>query len=552
MRWGTLCLLAVVAGGANAASPTWLRVSSPSIEIFTDSGEATARAILKRFETLHRIFNDAYTADSPAPLRVFIFSSPREYQKYRANPASDDFYIADGDREFIVLEERASLRRAATHEYLHMVMHHASPLLPHWLSEGVAEFYSTVSVNGTKVHTGDPIDADLALLKREPWLSAEDLALDQHRDSHMFYAESWALVHMLSLSPASRGGMPQFVKLLSDGREQGEAFTSAFRKPMAVALAELRRYLFHLEEATVPAPPMEAPEKYQVTPLTRYDVTLALADLALLTEHSELAKSLFLEAAKINPETPQAAAALGSLALIELRKADAQREFERAIAMGDRDVSTYLELAILKNDDALLEKALTIDPNLSDAHFLLGVRATDRGNLIAAVEHLRHAVAIQPRRFTYWHALGYAQAKAGDRQGAAESARRTAILASNAEEEQMAAALTLLASDVPAVRVKKPDVVTPGSWQNRTGDARAEGTLIRVACDSSPVKLVVSASGESLEFEVQNPTEVELLNADGVSTTLVCGEQTRPVAVDYVAATRAITRIEFKQVIMKR
>jgi len=94
--------------------------------------------------------------------------------------------------------------------------------------------------------------------------------------------------------------------------------------------------------------------------------------------------------------------------------------------------------------------------------------------------------------------------------------------------------------------------VTPPSWQHRPGDARAEGTLTQVDCDSRPVKLLVSMEAKTIQLHVQNPNEVELLNADGVSTTLACGDQSRLVAVDYIAATGEITRIEFKHVIIKR
>jgi tetratricopeptide (TPR) repeat protein len=267
-----------------------------------------------------------------------------------------------------------------------------------------------------------------------------------------------------------------------------------------------------------------------------------------------LARSLFLRAAKNNPQSPAAVAGLGSLALAENRNADAEREFERAIAMGYRDAGAYFELAKLKNDNALLEKALTLDPKFAMAHFLLGVRATDNGNFAAAIDHLREAVAIEPRAFTCWHALGYAQAKSGDRQAAAESARRVAILASTEQEEKMAAALTLLASETPAVRGTTPRVITPSSWQNRRGDARAEGTLTWVHCDSSPVRLDIATQtpARTIELNVQNPDEVELHNAEGLSTTLVCGEQSRPVVIEYVSATRKITRIEFQHVIIKR
>jgi Tfp pilus assembly protein PilF len=553
MRWGILFALAVIAAEASAAASTWTRVSSPSIDIFTDAGENSARALLDRFETLNRIFRESNVAESPPHLRVFIFSSERDFEKYRPSRAAAGFYRSEEDQDLIVLAEGNQLKDIASHEYLHRVIQHASPLLPAWLNEGLPEFYSTISISGNKVRVGAPIERHLHLLARERWLDAEDLSLGNRADGGIFYAESWALVHMLSLSPDLSKGMPEFVKLLTEGVAQNEAFPKVFGISMAEALEALHFYLRLPKEITLPAPPVETTEKYQSTRLSPADASLALADLALRTDHPELARSLFEKTAKENPDSPAAVAGLGSLALSSNRKDDAKREFERAIAIGSRDARTFFELAELNRDNALIEKALTIDPNFAEAHFLLGVRWTDDGNFAPAIEHLQKAVALQPRRFTYWNALGYAQAKSGDRPAAAESARRAAILAHTSEEERMAAALTLLALEPRPVREKKPDVVTPPSWQNLKGDTRIEGTLTDVDCSVDPERLVVSASGKTIELTVRNPTEVELINAEGASTTLVCGAQSLPVAVEYLAWSKNITRIEFKHVvIMKR
>jgi Flp pilus assembly protein TadD len=550
MRWSTLCVLAVIAGKAGAAS-TWSRVSSPSIELYTDSGDHTARAVLRRFETLHRIFRQSYDVDRAPPLRVFVFSSTGDFQKFRSAPAADAFYRGSQDRDLIVLQEVASLDRAAAHEYLHLVAHHATAPLPNWLDEGVAEFYSTLTTDATKVHIGAPIAAHLRLLAVQPWLSAEDLAHAKTAGQKIFYAESWALVHMLTLAPKWRGGMPKFANLLANGKDPDQAFPAAFGKTMDEAVAALPLYLRAPPEITAPLPPVDSAETYEVTRLSDVDATVTLADLAVQTDHPDIARSLYRKAARANPASPSAVAGLGSLALLEHREEDARNQFEQSIALGSPDAGAYFELAMLNNDSALLEKALAIDPNFVTAHFLLGVRATDNGRFADAIEHLRQAVALEPRRFTYWHALGYAQAKSGDRQGAAESARRAAILAVTEPEQQMAGALTQLASETPAVPRKKPAVITPPSWQNRQGDHRAEGFLTFVDCDHSPVRLVLSTPA-TLELNVQNPNQVELVNAEGASTTLVCGEQSRPVAVEYVGASSAITRIEFQQVIMKR
>jgi tetratricopeptide (TPR) repeat protein len=548
-RLWTLALLALP-----ASADTWIRVSSPSTEIFTDSSVGTARAVLSRFETLHRVFSASRFDSSPARVRVFIFASRRDFLEYEITQNAAGFYRPGDDRDLIVAYEDTALKSVSSHEYLHMVMRHSSATLPLWLDEGMAEFYSTIAVGKTKMRVGDTIPSHLRQLANQKWLTAEDLTLGNRADGPIFYAESWALVHMLSLAPQWKDGMPVFVRLLNEGREQDDAFTEAFGKRMDDALTALRPYLRNPKDLTTAAPPIEEAETYQVTRLTPLDIELAWADLALRTGRIKLARTKFLHAAKNNPQSPAAVAALGSLALAENRKDAARDELERAVAMGLQDADAYFELAMLKNDSTLLERALTVDPHFAAVHFLLGSRATDAADFTTAIDHLREAVALQPRRFTYWHALGYAQAKSGDRQGASESARRAAILAADDQERQMAASLTLFASEVPGGRVRKPDVITPPSWQNRKGDTRVEGTLVRVACDASPVRLSLSTNtpARTIELNVQNPAQVELLNAEGASTTLVCGEQSRPVVVEYIAATLEITRIEFQHVIMKR
>jgi tetratricopeptide (TPR) repeat protein len=543
--------IALLALFASAAPASWIQITSPSIEIFTDSSERTALAVFHRFETLHRVFDESRSAVSPAPVRVFIFSSRRDFLDYEINRNASGFYQSADGHDLIVAFEDTSLRRIASHEYLHMVMRHSSAVLPRWLDEGMAEFYSSLSIGAAKMRVGETIPSHLSSLASARWLSAEDLALGNRSDGPLFYAESWALVHMLTLSPAWKSGMPQFVSLLNQGQDPDQAFRTAFGKSMEEALTALRPYLRNPTSITMPAPPLDETESHQVTRLAPVDATLALAELALHTRRPELARSLYLRAAKNNPQLPAAVAGLGSLALAENRKADAQREFEQAIAMGYRDAGTYFELAMLSNDNALLEKALTLDPKFAMAHFLLGVRETDTGSFAAAIDHLREAVAAEPRAFSYWHALGYAEAKSGDRQGAAESARRVAILSSTDQEQQMAAALTQLASEPTAVRGKTAP--SPPS-QKRKADARAQGTLTWVHCDSSPVRLDLATQtpARTLELNVKNPDDVELRNAEGVSTTLVCGEQSRPVVIEYVAATREITRIDFQHVIIKR
>ena len=119
MRVAVGCILALFAVEASGAA-TWIRVSSPSIQLFTDCGEKTARTILQRFETLHQVFGESHIAASPAPLLVFVFASAEEYEKYRGDTFSVGMFRSTGDEDLIALYlAEDALQRVVSHEYLH-------------------------------------------------------------------------------------------------------------------------------------------------------------------------------------------------------------------------------------------------------------------------------------------------------------------------------------------------------------------------------------------------------------------------------------------------
>ena len=57
--------------------------------------------------------------------------------------------------------------RLLAHEYHHMAAARAGMRLPRWLSEGLAELYSTVESAGDKTLIGEPILITCRLLRAE-------------------------------------------------------------------------------------------------------------------------------------------------------------------------------------------------------------------------------------------------------------------------------------------------------------------------------------------------------------------------------------------------
>ncbi len=551
----TIALLAL------PAAAEWTRVRSPQIEVLTDAGEKTGRQVLERFDEIRRIFRQANAPASPIALRVFVFAAEREFRAYREDAATDGFYQSAPERDYIALYAAADAGRVVVHEYVHLVLSHASAPLPKWFEEGTAEFYSTIAVDGARMSVGQPIESHIATLAKARLLTASELARVTHASpfyneralAGMFYAQSWALVHMLNLSSAYRGGMPDFALFLSEGRAPEQAFQQAFGKTLDQALADLPGYLRNVRGGTVAAPPAasrdNAAERPVVERIGALEATLARADLALHAERRALARTLFEQAAREHPDSPGAAAGLGALALAEDRKAEARRYLERAIALDTRNAEVYFELASLEPQraDEWLERTIALNPNFAEAHFLLGVRATDAREYQAAIRHLREAVRILPRQSYFWHALAFAQMKVGMRQEAAESARKALASATTEEHERMAEALLRQTGDPPAaVAAKRPEITTPSTWQNPKGDARVEGVLTRVDCLGSSAKLHVAAGGKEVILDVRNPGEVELVNAPEASYQFSCGQQSVRVAVEYQADPDQVTRIEFR------
>jgi tetratricopeptide (TPR) repeat protein len=546
----------------------WIRVASPETEVFTDAGEKTGRRLLARFEQIRQVFVKAHllsggtSANRPWPVRAFAFASEREFDAYRDSPGIQGFYTNQGEHDQIVLLAGSSAARVAFHEYVHLVLNHSAVTMPKWFEEGTAEFYSTIEIDAGQVRVGVPIESHAALLARARWFTATELAgvttasplYSEHDRAGIFYAQSWALVHMLNRSPAWRGGMPRFVQLLGEDRPSEDAFREAFGKTMDRALAELASYL-PLMRTVVMKTSIDTPAAPRVERLTQAGAALERAGLALDLHRPQVAR-LLLE--KL-PESAESRAGLGGLAIGEGRTDVARREFERAIALGSRDASMYFEYAMLERDSGatpdrvrnLLKTAIAMNPDFADAHFLLGVEDTDGGSLATAVDHLRLAVRSRPRRSDYWHALAYAEWKLGQHEDALGSARRALATAENDVQTHSAEAMVSMAQDesrmtaAPAL-AQRPAVITPPSWQNKKGDARIEGTLTRVDCEDTSARLHIDDGARTVTVEVHHPAEVELVNAPQPSYQLSCGAQRLRVAIEYITAQREVTRIEFR------
>src|SRR5262249_9866661 len=143
---------------------------------------------------------------------IFAFRSAAEYARYRKDDTADAFYFGAPGRDYIVMPLRvAEDYRTAAHEYVHAAIHGAGLKLPLWLAEGIAEVFSTVVFQNGQATVGNPNPGRMQALQHAGWLPIDEITRlaeppSSRKDRNaMFYAESWALTHMLMFAPAYSG-----------------------------------------------------------------------------------------------------------------------------------------------------------------------------------------------------------------------------------------------------------------------------------------------------------------------------------------------------------
>ena len=106
--------------------------------------------------------------------------------------------------------------------------------VPVWLNEGLAEHYSTYEVyrGGREATIGAAIESHLAQLNASPLLALERLLTIEHSSPlynegnrrSLFYAQSWALTHMLLLGGQNRtANLSAYLDQLLSGKTPAEA-----------------------------------------------------------------------------------------------------------------------------------------------------------------------------------------------------------------------------------------------------------------------------------------------------------------------------------------
>ena len=419
-----------------AATDPWLKITSTNFELYTTAGERAGRDLIRHFEQVRSFFLQAFgnRLSAGRPARIIAFKNEREYQPYRPNEFATAFFQPGAVHDFIVMSSVSSEHYPiAVHEYTHLMIHQSGMEIPPWLNEGLAELYSSLEPRGEKILVGQVIPARLQVLRSEPWIPLATLLAVDHSSPYyneksragMFYAESWALVHMLNLDPAYRPQLKSLVAALKEN-DPPAAFAKAFGKPIGEVEAALRTYFnaftVHAQLFDVQLPKsVDAPEIQSAASLP---ARLALAELlANYRGRGEQARAALDQLAKDYPDRWEVQEGLAQYAWQQRRLPDAARHFARAMELGCRNLASFLLYARVlgynnqpKEEAAVLSKASTLFPESDEVKLELGAILVRNGNYgEAAVALLAiKKVGTAEQAYRLFYNLAYAQYRLGD------------------------------------------------------------------------------------------------------------------------------------------
>ena len=591
-----VCLFLLIAPTPTAAVD-WVRVETPSLVVY-GPGEKRTREITAEFERFREALSQILPTPpvSAVPTIVVAFENSAAFRPYlpmfNGKPVklagfytgtdSDDMIaFAEGDREFGL--------RVILHEYTHLITANASHGLPLWVSEGLADFYSTFEIrpDGKQALLGRPVAEHAQLLNSTSQWLTQDQILNVTHDSPLynegerrsiFYAQAWAMVHLFMTGEPNRTKeLGHYVQLTTSGMEPMEAWKRAFgdldvQKELRRHLTRftMRAFLYKFSEGVTTAraeakKPAAAEVEAILARLRRYGkaetIEPQLTRAAEMTPPSMLARALLgyshirkdddergarllMEAAQDTRDwLTQYYVASGVAAL---REEPAGERLATAFAAIDHVIAARPQLAhahalkarlsVGAEGLASVRKARALAPGREDYLFLEAKLLADMRDFVGARKTLaplmtpNYSVAVRDR----------ARSLMGQIVRFEEMSKRTGAAAPPVSKSPSAAAPPTPAPPVSEPPADQPAVAPPTGTQwvlrpLKRGEQRSEGLLERIVCaPTGAVTLFVRVDDKVIRYTSPQFSGIEFITYRAQqSGAITCGVR-RPADHIYV------------------
>ena len=541
-RRATICAALFAGSLAAAVAPQWTRVTTPNFELYTTAGEKAGRDAAVHFEQVRAFFAQASPVKPPGdfPLRIIAFATPDQYRSYTPNPRASAFFAAGPGRDYIVMRDASPENYSiAVHEYVHFVIRHSGLRVPLWLSEGWADVYASMRRVRDGMAVGDLVPVRMRALDsaKGAWFDYPTLTTvrpnspvyNEGDRTGLFYAQSWALAHMLFLSPEYRDNFRKFLMGMHNGELASDAAQTAFGKSGQEVFADARSYFDRkkLVGTVFQTNLGKAESEPVVAAIEDFDSRLILSDLQVATGRADLARLEYERLEKLKPERKDLQQSMGYLFWSIRDNNKAKDHLAKAFAMGVTDPQLCYTLALLQmatgealpQITATLERAVAGAPAFTDALLQLGiVRALDR-EFEGAKQALLAVPAITADKApAVYFTLANAYLQTGDIETARTHLATARKYAKKPEEKEIVENLLVLLE----ARAKSTFAPRPGEKLVRT-----EGMAVAVECGNDVQKLQFrNFEGSLITVDLPATAAVEIIHQGTGQLQLQCGPVT--------------------------
>jgi tetratricopeptide (TPR) repeat protein len=482
MRWRIALGVLMVFALAEVASARdrWICLRSNNFELYTTSDEKIGREALRFFEQIRRAFTEILGVKLPEnkPATIIAFHDEQAFAPYRPQGNVLAYTMTISGHEYILMQDLVPEHYpVALHEYTHVVIGQAGIKLPLWLNEGFAEFYATLTPVGGKIRVGRMIPGRLqvaqsGLLDLREVLNADQSSPLYHENDRIgvFYAESWALVHMLKFSEAYSPRFDRLLDVIGSGVASDRALQDVYGKTVGQIQMDLQIYVHgnRFREGVIHAKLAKSDAEPRLVTADPLDVAVVLAGIEARGPNRQEGLKTLDELVRANPNK---LAPLETLALSQLAGPEPQAAvvpFLRALEAGTRDASLCYQFAIklrtlIPDTDyvAALRRATEIDPDFSAAQQQLAAHAFNARDYTEAVKRFHLVKKLdRPQAFKYYQALSFAAYQIGDMGEAKSAAVRAREYAVAPEDKQVADLM------VQYLNSGKPPAKAPGLSEN--------------------------------------------------------------------------------------
>lgn len=518
------------------AATVWTAARSPHFTLQTTAGDKRAREALTYFERVYAFFGAYLNVAPPThPVQLIVFSGEREYVPYRMNDFAVAYYQPAIDRDYIVLQSvDADSAPTVIHEYTHLVLRDAGARYPAWLAEGIAEFFSTMEQDGARVRLGRVPLGRLMELRKAPMMPvARLLAVDQESPEYkskanadVFYAQSWALAHMVMAHERYRGGAARFLALVGGGTPAFSAFSLVYQRSIDDIDRDLRQYLtrelFPSIVVDVPPPP---PVAITTAAIASFDAELMLANLVAAQRGAEdKARSAYRALTRQKPDHPALTEAMAFFELRAGRRAEATSLFARTILLGTTNALAYTEYARLISGTtpdraaSMFARALELGPDNVEVRMRAAANQVQLRNGQVALDLIGSIDRVpEPLRYEFYQVIANAHSLQGDFDQAAQAASLVAENAHTVEERRFAASLMTIVGGPADMTVM------------------VRGRLTHIDCASAALVLSVATDNGQLSLLLDDRSKVAVPGTVG-RVDLECGAQDRALRIGYADA----------------